>query len=185
MLEAHSMGVSKRVPAVPKELKLGETWVYLVHRKGIETGERDPKTGKMKYKMAIFAAFIPQAIEMPVWESELTEERKTELEKRGITPVPIKDGDKDHAPVTRKKKTAKPKDEQMKLPPVVMDDRTRLRMQRLSQSYCPDCAIPLSRIKYNAGKSLGAHGLGIDAFCDKCRTRWITDNLGNLTSDEE
>ena len=75
LLEAHTMGVSKRVPAVPKELKLGETWVYLVHRKGIETGERDPKTGKMIYKMAVFSAFRPQAIEMPVWESELTDER--------------------------------------------------------------------------------------------------------------
>lgn len=116
MLEAQAMGVSKRVPAVPKELVLGKTWVYLVHRKAIETGERDPETGKMKYKMAIFAAFVPKAVEMPVWESELTEERKAALEKRGITPVPVKDGDKDHAPVTRKKKTSKPVPEQAKLP---------------------------------------------------------------------
>ena len=33
--EAHSVGVSRRITAVPKDLVLGETWVYLAHREAI------------------------------------------------------------------------------------------------------------------------------------------------------
>ena len=50
------------------------------------------------YETAVFCSFVPQRIEMLVWESELTDEKRAELEKRGITPVPIPDGDKDHMP---------------------------------------------------------------------------------------
>ncbi len=90
MAEALELGVSKRIPAIPKKLKVGETWVYLCHRKAMFDQDDKPQ-------LAIFAAFVPQRIEMPVWESELTDEKREDLAKRGITPVPIKDGDADHA----------------------------------------------------------------------------------------
>ena len=97
--EAETMGVSKRIPAnsVPRKLVIGETWVYLVSRKAV----MDPTTENSKhetYKLAIFAAFKPNRLEMPIWESEATPERIAELDKRGITAIPITDGDQDHAP---------------------------------------------------------------------------------------
>lgn len=100
--EAQTMGVSKRIQALPKKLKLGETWVYLVHRKAIYAGKDEE--GKPVYKMAIFAAFVPQRVEMPVWKSKLTKRKQKELEKRGITPIAIPDGDPDHAPRKTKRR---------------------------------------------------------------------------------
>ena len=83
--EALEMGVSKRIPFIPKELKLGVTVILFAHKK-----VTDEKPG-------VFYAFKPTAIEMPIWESELTEEKREELSKRGIVPVVIPDGDLDHS----------------------------------------------------------------------------------------
>ena len=89
MAEAVKLGVSKRIPAVPKDLEIGKTWVYLAHRKACVGPDGKPQLG-------IFAAFVPQRVEMPVWKSEMTDERSKDLEKRGITPVVFEDGDPDH-----------------------------------------------------------------------------------------
>jgi len=103
----------KRIPFIPRHFKAGETIIYLAHAKAcIEKqsvndqpnlpliSEVRPRMIDAKEKQTkafgIFAAFIPQKIEMPVWKSALTKKKRTELEKRGITPVPLKDGDKDH-----------------------------------------------------------------------------------------
>ena len=121
MEEAVKMGVSKKVPFIPKKLTLGETIVYLAHPKAcvvkevpalqhamaMAGGDRDNgqprllEAEKEDGALGIFCAFIPQRIEKLVWESELEGEQgeklKESLEKRGITPVPIPDGDADHA----------------------------------------------------------------------------------------
>lgn len=114
--EAVAMGVSKRIPAIPKKLKLGETVVYLAHKKAVEVRESlavqqamgvlenigNPQMrlleaeGKPTYKMGIFCAFIPQRVEKLIWEKEATEENMEALRKRGIEPVIIPDGDEDH-----------------------------------------------------------------------------------------
>lgn len=105
--EALSMGVSKRIPFIPKNLELGKTILYLAHPRAVtvtippdEQDDTGPprlldaeKNGKA---LGIFLAFIPQRVEMPIWEKELTPKKRKELEKRGITPIPITDGDKDH-----------------------------------------------------------------------------------------
>lgn len=101
LFEAQTVGVSKCIQAVPKNLKLGETWVYLIHRKAINAGQDGD--GNDIYKMAIFAAFVPDRVEMPTWKSKLTKKKRKELEKRGIIPVEIPDGDLDHAPAKRRK----------------------------------------------------------------------------------
>lgn len=114
--EAHHMGISKRIPFIPKGLELGKTVVYLAHPKAVEITQpavlqqamgileeartKQPKlleVEQIEKKPGIFTAFIPQRVEKLVWESELTDEKREQLEKRGITPVPIPDGDKDHA----------------------------------------------------------------------------------------
>lgn len=122
--EAYQLGISKRIPFIPKELELGKTIVYLAHPKaclirespalqqamaiisgtgassglGEETTQpRLVETETVKYKLGIFTAFIPQRVEKLIWDKDATPEELKKLEKRGITPVIIKDGDVDHA----------------------------------------------------------------------------------------
>jgi len=113
--EARRLGVSKRIPFIPKELELGKTIVYLVHPKAslvresaalqkamaIVSGDatNQPRlmdSEKVEYKLGIFSAFIPHRAEKLIWEHDATPEELERLEERGITPVVIKDGDLDH-----------------------------------------------------------------------------------------
>ena len=99
--EARQMGVSKRIPAMPKKLKLGETVVYLAHPKAIEvppTVQPDSLAAlldKTKYRLGIICAFIPQRVEKILWRSQASEEVLKDLERRNITPV-LFYGDPDH-----------------------------------------------------------------------------------------
>jgi hypothetical protein len=80
------MGISRRISAIPRKFKLGETWVALAHRKVIEVTLADPKA-------AIFHVFKPHAIEYVVKEDD-NEEKLKRLADRGITLVrviPIED----------------------------------------------------------------------------------------------
>ena len=113
--EAQTMGISKRIPFIPRDLELGKTVIYLAHHKACEVkvaaavqqamsileGEetQQPKlleTDRIEKKLGIFSAFVPKRVEKLVWESELTDEEREKLGKRGITPIAIADGDKDH-----------------------------------------------------------------------------------------
>ena len=100
--ESMQLGISRRlpytgnIPRVPKNLKLGETWVLFAHKHVIYTG-KDEK-GVDIYEPAIFHAFKPTRLELLLWQKDATKERLTELEEAGITPVIIPDGDKDHDP---------------------------------------------------------------------------------------
>jgi len=77
--EALEMGVSKAIPLIPKGLVLGKTWVLLAHKEcEFEDGKRE----------GIFYAFIPQRIEMLVWE-DTPEEKIKELEEKGITVIRV------------------------------------------------------------------------------------------------
>lgn len=105
--EALGMGVSKRIPFIPKELKLNETVILFAHKKAILKGLKEITESKSdhvdihhepEFSPGIFYAFKPTTIEMLIWESELTVKKKEELNKRGITPIPIPDGDIDHNP---------------------------------------------------------------------------------------
>jgi len=113
--EAQELGVSKRIPWVPKELELGKTVLYLAHVRAFQA--REPivmqqamaivggATGgqtrlldaeKVEGRMGIFSAFIPQRVEKLIWAKDATEKELAKLDKQGITPVIIKDGDLDH-----------------------------------------------------------------------------------------
>lgn len=108
MSEARELGVSKRIPSFPRNLKVGKSVVYLGHKKAIQVYKEDGKQVSLldqnivdkesiiEYRMGIFGAFIPQRVEKLIWESEATPEVLENLMNRGITPVIIKDGDKDH-----------------------------------------------------------------------------------------
>lgn len=92
--EAVDMGVSRRVTAIPKDFKLGETIVVLAHRKAIPDFENyDPENPK--WKAAIFYCLKPTALEYIVKGDETDEEIEA-LEKRGLTPVkvvPVREGE--------------------------------------------------------------------------------------------
>jgi len=109
--EAIKMGVSKRIATVPKDLKLGETWVLVAHP---EAGKKEGKLKKGQKTIdnkvpcpAIFYAFVPTRVEMIITKKQTTKRKLKQLKKRGITPVIVPDNDLDHN--TRKKMKLKKK----------------------------------------------------------------------------
>lgn len=119
MEEAMRLGVSKRIPYIPKNMKLGHTVVYLAHPKAVAekcepvlqqamavaAGHGNDQTRLLdaehhEYRLGIFFAFIPRAIEKIVTESYMSsDEGKKEQEKmakKGVTLVPVPDSDEDH-----------------------------------------------------------------------------------------
>jgi len=114
--EARRMGISKRIPFIPKGLELGKTVIYLAHPKACEVKEpaalqeamaiveeaqttqpRLLETEKVSKALGIFCAFIPKRVEKLIWQNQATPEELERLEKRGIKPVIIPNGDADHA----------------------------------------------------------------------------------------
>jgi hypothetical protein len=83
--EAHEQGVSRRIPALPKGLVLGETWVLMAHRKAIMGVG---KAGEVVYTPGIIQAFRPTAAEYVVTGKE-SEEELDAMVKRGITPIRV------------------------------------------------------------------------------------------------
>lgn len=107
--EARDQGISRRLPQVPKDFKVGVTWVLVAHRKTIvrpcdDCSNKEPCDNcppcaacggaGVLYTPAIFAAFKPSRIEYVVKEGD-TEEKLERLVKRGITPVRIVRVEKD------------------------------------------------------------------------------------------
>ena len=114
--EAEKMGVSRRISQIPKDLVVGETWVFVGHRKAVtkechcwvSAGEGMPKhfktdcekcggTGEVKVS-GVFHAFQPTRIEVVVDEA-IEQKEVDKLVKRGLTPVVINHVDKDGNPV--------------------------------------------------------------------------------------
>lgn len=93
--EAKKIGVSKRIAQIPRELRLGETWVLLAHPKAIT--KPDPEKKKLfKDSPAIFYAFKPARIEKIITQKQATKTMLKKLAKREITPVIVPNDDKDH-----------------------------------------------------------------------------------------
>jgi hypothetical protein len=84
--EAQKLGISRRISAVPRDFRLGETWVALAHRHALE-GEFQ-LADKPAYKSAIFHVFRPTAIEYVVKKGD-TDKKLEDLEKRGISLVKV------------------------------------------------------------------------------------------------
>jgi len=96
--EAEERGVSKRIPFIPHDLKLGETWIYLAHKEACTIVVEDKEEKKLEVSPGIFYAFRPTKIEKLIWKSETTEKTLKALKDQNITPVVVPDGDKDHDP---------------------------------------------------------------------------------------
>jgi len=100
--EARLMGVSKRIPQVPRNMKLGVTWTLLAHPYACGKKQELNENGILKTVgiPGIFYVFKPSKIEMLIWKADATPEKIEELKKRHITPVVVPDDDKDHDPDT-------------------------------------------------------------------------------------
>lgn len=97
--EAHRMGISRRIKAVPRDYVPGETWILLAHSK-VDFSELDarhsqenPDAAAMiaelpRRRPAIFAAFLPERIERIVNGDE-SEEEIAKIEKAGLVPVKV------------------------------------------------------------------------------------------------
>jgi hypothetical protein len=84
--EAAKQGVSRRITAVPKGFKAGETLVLAAHRKHHQAADGT-------WVPAVFHAFTPTALEYVVKGDE-TDEKLEALVKRGVTPVKVvRDGE--------------------------------------------------------------------------------------------
>jgi hypothetical protein len=92
--EAASLGVSRRIQAVPKGFVLGEHSVFLAHpkvRQGVDPDNAEAWTA------GIFAFFKPTSIDKIVTETQSRDTEEMErLTKAGITAVVVPDDDKDH-----------------------------------------------------------------------------------------
>jgi hypothetical protein len=120
LTESEGMGVSKAIKQIPKGLVLGKTWVMLAHPQayidnsddeyvqlrndwlttGVDKVPPDPEPQPPTYP-GVFFAFIPDKVEMPIYQSEATKERVQELMAKGITPVVVPDDGTAHRRKTR------------------------------------------------------------------------------------
>jgi len=109
--EAELMGISKRIPMIPSWLTLGETWILLAHNEVPKVSLEEIKSNEMHMKepqkfRAVFYAFKPQRIEMPVWKDQISAEEIILLEKKGVTPVlldPTPENKKKHGTAQNRK----------------------------------------------------------------------------------
>lgn len=116
--EAAALGVSRRIHAIPRGFKVGETWILFAHPKAIETPLNCPDCAQIlsvkrddgalelhcslcgftapAYRPGIFKVWRPERIEKILPESLRGSPEAAELEEKGITPVFVPDDDPDH-----------------------------------------------------------------------------------------
>ena len=108
--EAAKMGVSRKISAIPKDFKIGETWVAAAHKYGAselkfyEEGAVDMQSPFIQYVPGIVQLFLPTAIELIVTPSMKEEDWVQKMvEKQGVTLVEVPEDDPDHMPTVQKK----------------------------------------------------------------------------------
>jgi len=103
--EAVALGVSRRIAAIPRGFKVGETWILFAHSKAVETFEPlREEDGALaleqgttrKFTPGIFKVWRPERIEKILPESRRGSAEAAELREKGITPVFLPDDDPDH-----------------------------------------------------------------------------------------
>lgn len=80
--EALAMGVSRRLPSVPLELKFGETVVFFAHNKAIQRLEQDENGQQIVVAdPGVFFAFKPQGVDLVVDPSDVPDRAINILER--------------------------------------------------------------------------------------------------------
>jgi hypothetical protein len=87
--EAHRMGISRKIKAVPNGFELGKTIVYLAHRNVVDTGEKD-ENDKPKLGPGVFTVFKPTGIDLVINDENSVPEKAEKLaEKYGARIVKV------------------------------------------------------------------------------------------------
>jgi hypothetical protein len=105
MQEAAHQGLSRRVKKIPRNFKIGESWVFCAHPKAIVMNSTDPSENghgqlamvSTKYIPGVITAFKPERVETLMFKKDITKKKREEFEKKGITLVEVPTGDMDHA----------------------------------------------------------------------------------------
>ena len=74
MAEARKRGISRKLGALPKDFKLGETWVFLAHRKTIP----DPEHAG-EFLPGVFSMFRPTGVDLVIADEKAVPERAIKL----------------------------------------------------------------------------------------------------------
>jgi len=105
MREGRELGFSRRIRALPRGFRIGETYVLLAHSQTIQKLEPKVFEGDqalldeqfdLVYKPGIFTLWRPTAVEKILAESMRGSEEVQRLEEQGVRPVFVPDGDVDH-----------------------------------------------------------------------------------------
>lgn len=107
--ESESLGVSRRISAIPRELEIGKTWVFLAYSQH-KTATLPPDGAGFQQVVPddyqeVFYAFRPSRIELvvsPSWKAAHAEQVAYH-EKKGVVLVEVPDDDPDHQPRTKRK----------------------------------------------------------------------------------
>lgn len=111
--EAMKMGVSKRIPAVPKNFVVGKTFVFVAHPRAfpkvIPAGTKDSEGlllqhDQVEHVPGVFHVFRPSRVEVVVTPEMKTQKWVKDLQKKhGAALVEVPGDDPDHAPPVKKK----------------------------------------------------------------------------------
>lgn len=82
LAEASKRGISRKLSALPKGFKLGETWVFLAHRRAIVHTDAQPDdNGKLQiqYTPGVFSVFKPAGVDIVIADEHDVPERAIKL----------------------------------------------------------------------------------------------------------
>ncbi len=112
LLEARRMGLSRKIGALPKGFKLGETVVYLAHRKAVApaagyVGSDDADAiVEQQFRPGIFATFKPTGVDLVIADENAVPEKAEKLAERigdgaRIVRVVAKEGEQVSLPIVQ------------------------------------------------------------------------------------
>jgi len=102
--EGAEMGVSKRINTIPKFFKVGETWLFLAHKKACKAMAQTKKGDKLVPKAGIIVVCKPSKLLKVVKESDITDEKVKALEEKGMDILSVPDNDERFTTPFRPKK---------------------------------------------------------------------------------
>jgi hypothetical protein len=79
--EAAILGISRKLPAIPRGFKVGETRIYLAHSKAIAYEGLNGE-GIIATKPGVFASFIPTSVDLVIDDPNQIPERALKLKER-------------------------------------------------------------------------------------------------------
>lgn len=77
--EARTMGISRKIAAIPTGFEVGKHWIYLAHRKALQSLRDD---GKIVWQGGVFMTFQPSVVELVIDNPDNVPDKAIEIVKR-------------------------------------------------------------------------------------------------------